>query len=353
MMRNAGVKAAGYSLCVLTPMLAVLGIALGLPWLSPIVVFGVFPLLGLLIGEDRSSPLLNIERKPALKMYLEMMPRLYAIVWMVTLWWGCGHAARTQLSTVDLAALIVSLGLASALAICTAHELLHRRCTYDILLARVMTTLCFYGHMLNDHLHHHATVGTFEYGSTARPGTSVYRFAFSDYLTSFRNAWAVEAGRVKRCSLAWWRNQVSQACIAVAVCTGLFFIAWGPLGLIVLITQAAFAVFAFEVITYVHHYGLQRSDTEELGPHHAWAHHCWLTNCLTFNNTFHSDHHLRPRTPYYQLHAMYAAPRLPASYFSMFWVALVPPLWYRLIDPRLDALQRARAADWLLTQQCR
>ena len=103
-----------------------------------------------------------------------------------------------------------------------------------------------------------------------------------------------------------------------------------------------FAVWCFEVITYVHHYGLVRAEDEEPGSGHAWAHHCWITNCLSFNNTFHSDHHLRPWTPYYELHAMAGAPRLPASYFTMFCVALVPPLWYRLMNPRLDALQGAR-----------
>ena len=92
---------------------------------------------------------------------------------------------------------------------------------------------------------------------------------------------------------------------------------------------------------------------------HAWAHHCWITNCLTFNNTFHSDHHLRPRTPYYELHAMHGAARLPASYFTMFCVALVPPLWFTLINPRLDALMQAMSSaasdlpEWLRTQRCR
>jgi alkane 1-monooxygenase len=115
-------------------------------------------------------------------------------------------------------------------------------------------------------------------------------------------------------------------------------------------------VFAFEVITYVHHYGLVRDNERDVGAQHAWAHHCWITNCLTFNNTFHSDHHLRPLTPYYDLHAMYGAPRLPANYFTMFVVALIPPLWYRLIHPRLDALAAAidgQPPDWLRTQECR
>jgi hypothetical protein len=68
---------------------------------------------------------------------------------------------------------------------------------------------------------------------------------------------------------------------------------------------------------------------------------------------------LRPGTPYYELHAMYGAPQLPASYFTMFCVALVPPLWRLLMDSRLDALAQARRnadrelPEWLRAEQCR
>ena len=123
--------------------------------------------------------------------------------------------------------------------------------------------------------------------------------------------------------------------------------------------QAAFAVVCFEIITYIHHYGLVRDEDEESGPQHAWAHHCWITNCLTFNNTFQSDHHLRPGTPYYELHAMYGAPRLPANYFTMFCVALLPSLWRYLMDRRLDALAEMlrnpdqQLRNWLSEARCR
>lgn len=360
MMRSADVKVAGYSLCILMPMLVPLGIRLHLTWLAPGLVFGFFPVLSLVIGEDHSPPLMNVRRNTVLKMYLNMLPRLYAVIWIVTLIWASSYAALADLSFAHFAALIISLGLSSALAICTAHELLHRRTWYDVLLARLMTTLCLHGHMVNEHLHHHATVGTSEYGSTAQRGTSAYRFAISDLVQGLRNAWAVETGRIKRCRLRWWHNQVVQGYIAVSASAALFALVWGPAGLIFFVGQAIFAIFAFEVIMYVHHYGLELKEGEELGPQHAWAHHCWLTNCLTFNNTFHGDHHLRPRTPYFELHAMYGAPRLPASYFSMFCLALMPALWYRVIDPRLDALERGRVneaeqlPDWLRAQQqCR
>lgn len=43
----------------------------------------------------------------------------------------------------------------------------------------------------------------------------------------------------------------------------------------------------------------------------------------------------------------------------MFCVALVPPLWFMLIDPRLEALAEARTSgvvdipEWLRVERCR
>jgi alkane 1-monooxygenase len=288
---------------------------------------------------------------------LHLLPRLYVFVWAAVLVWSA-HYASASLRLVDFVGLVLSVGLSSALGICTAHELLHRRSRFDVGLARAVTALCCYGHMVVEHLHHHATIGAPGYGATAARGASAYRFATSDFFRALFTAWRVEQTRLRRIGRPLWHNKVLQDYIGSAACAAGFAGLWGTSGLLLWLGQAAFAVFAFEVITYVHHYGLVRSEDEEPASGHAWAHHCWITNCLSFNNTFHSDHHLRPWTPYYELHAMAGAPRLPASYFTMFCVALVPPLWYRLMNPRLDAFQgarmtRAEALPELRAEHCR
>lgn len=358
MIRSPEVKIAGYSLAIAIPALAPTAFAIGVPWLAPVIVFGVLPLLSLVIGEDRSLPVVGLHRNSARMAYLHVLPRLYGWVWILCLIWAADYASRVDLTAGQFAALIVSVGIGSALAIPTAHELLHRRSRQDTMLARLVTSLCLYGHMLTEHLHHHAMVGTPQYGSTAPRGMSVYRFIFSDWTQGLRNAWSVETGRITRCHQAWWQNQVIQGYAASFGCAVLFALVFGGTGVLLLVGQALFAVVVFEIITYLHHYGLVLQEDDELGPQHAWAHHCWLTNCLTFNNTFHGDHHLRPGIPYYELHAMYGAPRLPASYLTMFWVALVPPLWYRLIHPRLEALEQGRhdakqLPEWLRAGECR
>ncbi len=351
---NAKLKIAGYPLALGMPLLAPLGVRFGMPWLAPLVVFGVFPVLGLAIGEDRSLPVAGLRRSPLVVAYLDFLPRLYAIVWIATLAWAAAYAADR--SPAGFAWLILSAGIGSAVAICTAHELMHGPAKFDVLLGRLMSAFCLYGHMYVEHLHHHATMGDPAVGETAPRGSSIYRFAVGDFLQGLRNAWAVEAARLGRTGRHWWENRVLQD-YALALGLAIAMASWAMSALVFFIGQAVFAIYCFEVITYVQHYGLVRREDEEPGPHHAWAHHCWLTNCLTFNNTFHSDHHLRPHTPYYELHAMHGAPKLPASYFTMFCVALVPPLWRRLMDRRLDTLARATRRgtlpEGLDRQRCR
>lgn len=359
MVENPAVKLAGHALCLGIPLLAPLGMWLDMPWLSPLVVFGFFPLLGLLVGEDHSLPVVGLRRSPALVAYLDQLPRIYAFVWIATLVWAASYAARTDLSVVSLMGLMASIGIGSAIAICTAHELMHRRSQFDVMLARLMTALCLYGHMLVEHLHHHATVGNVTAGATAPRGMHVYHFAPTDFLHGLQNAWSVEESRLRRGEAGIWSNRVLQDYALALGLAVVFYVSFGGTALILFLGQAVFAVFCFEAITYIHHYGLIRGEDEEPGPQHAWAHHCWITNCLTFNNTFQSDHHLRPSAPYYDLHAMYGAPRLPASYFTMFCVALVPPLWRLLMDRRLDALAEAKQSgirhsqDWLRAERCR
>ena len=168
---NSTVKLAGYPLCLGMPLLAPLGVWLHIPWLSPLVIFGVFPVLGLLIGEDHSLPIVGLRRSPALVAYLKFLPRIYALVWMATLIWAAGYASSMNSSGIALAALTVSVGIGSAVAICTAHELMHGRSQFDALLARLMAALCLYGHLVVEHFHHHATVGDVAVGATAPRGT--------------------------------------------------------------------------------------------------------------------------------------------------------------------------------------
>src|SRR5690349_9288309 len=106
MTKSPALKLAGYPLSLAMPLLAPLGIRMGLPWLASMIVFGVFPVLGLMVGEDRSLPSIGLRKSRALVAYLEFLPRIYALVWVMTLVWVARYSARSDLSVGAMLGLI-------------------------------------------------------------------------------------------------------------------------------------------------------------------------------------------------------------------------------------------------------
>jgi alkane 1-monooxygenase len=49
----------------------------------------------------------------------------------------------------------------------------------------------------------------------------------------------------------------------------------------------------------------------------------------------HSDHHANPMRRYQSLRNFDGIPQLPAGYPAMYLLALIPPLWRRVMDPLL------------------
>jgi alkane 1-monooxygenase len=56
---------------------------------------------------------------------------------------------------------------------------------------------------------------------------------------------------------------------------------------------------------------------------------------LLFELSRHSDHHMSAEKPYQALRTEEASPQMPNGYPGMVLLALVPPLWFSIMDRRL------------------
>ena len=76
---------------------------------------------------------------------------------------------------------------------------------------------------------------------------------------------------------------------------------------------------------------------EPVGPRHSWNGGQWLSGHMMLNAPRHSDHHAHPARPYpaLRLPGVEEAPRLPLPLPLACMVALVPPLWRRMMRPHL------------------
>ena len=118
------------------------------------------------------------------------------------------------------------------------------------------------------------------------------------------------------------------------------------MGLLFFVLQGFFAACSLEVINYVEHYGLERKKLDdgryERTTHlHSWNSDYALSNLMLFQLQRHSDHHAFPKRRYAILRHFEDSPQLPGGYAAMFVLALFPPLWHRVIDPRVLAHKAA------------
>ncbi|MBL8381950.1 MAG: alkane 1-monooxygenase [Burkholderiales bacterium] len=233
-----------------------------------------------------------------------------------------------------------------------AHELGHRPSRVDRALAQgLLMTVC-YGHFYVEHNRgHHARVATPADPATARLGESFYRFLPRTVFGGIAHAWRLEALRL-RAQGRWVLSPANRNLVYLAAQAGLCalaFAAAGMPGLLFFLVQAGVAVLLLELVNYVEHYGLVRQRAadgryETVKPHHSWNADTWFGNALLINLQRHSDHHADSSRPYEALRSIATAPQLPTGYAGMILLALLPPLWFRVMDRRVAAARAAAAS---------
>ena len=98
----------------------------------------------------------------------------------------------------------------------------------------------------------------------------------------------------------------------------------------------AFGAVLLETVNYIEHCGLERQKIsdhryEDTSAHHSWNSNHWVGRAMLFNLSRHSDHHAHPHRPYPILRHLPDAPQMPTGYPGMMLLALVPPLFNRVL----------------------
>jgi alkane 1-monooxygenase len=266
----------------------------------------------------------------------------------------------------------VVLGLAfgvgfitGAQGITLAHELGHSRNGFSRLLGWILMTTVCYGHFMVEHYRgHHVRVATDADPASARRGESLYQFLPRTLWGSWSHAWRLEAAQLARLRKGWWQSplvwSVVGSVLMLIAAPSLVLMGFSGLGvdwrpqaaikiIAFLLLQSAVAVLLLETVNYIEHYGLRRAvqadgKLEAFGSQHAWNADHLPSNTLLANLQRHSDHHMHAWKPYGTLEDIPGSPRLPAGYPGCLLLAVIPPLWFRLMEPRLQQHETAAAA---------
>jgi alkane 1-monooxygenase len=316
------------------------------PWVFfPLVyVFVVTPALDAMIGRDLRNPAAEEEEQRRADWRFDLWTYVWLPMQLGLLYWVLVATTSGDLRWWEVLGLVASMGVVSGGGgITVAHELMHRSRRFEKAFAELLMTSVAYPHFCVEHVFgHHRWVGTERDPATARSGQTLYQFLPQTIVGSARSFWRIETERVRRSG----RRGLADARIRYPVLLWCFLAAvgyaFGPAGLLVFLAQSAVAVLLLEAINYVEHYGLRRrlvgeERWERVEARHSWNSDHWLTGLYLFNLPRHADHHYLASRPYPVLRHLEDSPQLPAGYSTMVLVAAVPPLWHRVMDPKVQA----------------
>jgi alkane 1-monooxygenase len=314
-------------------------------WFPLFFLFVLLPLADYALGRDHGNPsdASDIERLERERWYrwltLACVPVQLALItysaWLfTTLPFGWAGALGW----------VWSQGVISGvLGINVAHELIHKRERIEQAAGGVLLASVGYATFKVEHVRgHHVHVSTPADASSAPFGSWSWGFVARALVANPANGFRLEAQRLRALGLSWfhWRNELlgwSLLTLGFAAALGAAF---GVAGVAFFALQALVATASLEVINYVEHYGLERRRLadgryERTTHHHSWNSNYLLSNLMLFQLQRHSDHHEHARRRYQALLHHEDSPQLPGGYSAMFVLALVPPLWRRIIDPRV------------------
>lgn len=320
---------------LVSPLVVIVGNALGGPCVAMGLVYGFVlgPLLDVALGRaERARPPRASGRPFEALLYVHAALQFVAVAALM-------YRATMDGGTWTTWAAAGSTGLSSGVSgIIVAHELGHRRprsLAWWVGRANLLSVL--YLHFTTEHNHtHHRLVATKDDPASAWRGESLWAFVARTIPGPFVDALRLQASKGRR----GWRNPVARGMvlqIAVVAAVGLLV---GPWVAGAFVLQAAVAVFMLEYINYIRHYGLTRAVGERQAARHSWQSEERWSRWTLLELTRHPAHHMKASVPFWKLRPCEDAPSLPSGYYGCFWIAVIPSLWRRIVDPRIpDEIQ--------------
>ena len=193
---------------------------------------------------------------------------------------------------------------------------------------------------------HHKHVATPDDPSTAKFKQSVYAFWVQTFIGTYLSAWhiAIEDAKKKQRSLPIIFNEMMLFQLIQIGLVFLIFINFGFMITAYFILAALIGAILLETVNYIEHYGLLRNkkengNYERVQPQHSWNSNHIVGRTVLFELSRHSDHHYKASKPYQLLDSIPKSPQMITGYPGMMLLALIPPLWFKIMHKRLKEFQ--------------
>ena len=328
------------------PAVVIAGNQLGGWWnfSIPVICFVIHPLV---IFFSKQAPSDHHDEDPNpqhnAKAY-RLIPLLFVPVMTGLTGWAVIQS--NTITIVEFAGLALSIGVINGvLGFTLAHEFIHRHSRLEKIAGHLLLLQNNHMYYAIEHIRgHHVYACTQKDPHTARIGESIYQFLPRAISATFLNAWEIESIRLHRkkiCVISIHNQMLLFILLQISLyAMVIIFAGWIPF--LFFILESLIAILLLNAIGYLQHYGLARIEVipgrfEKISAHHAW-------NCNKGNNKLnlfqlekHADHHMHPGHSYEQLVRHQESPEQPTGYSGMMWLALVPPLWFRIMNNRISS----------------
>ncbi len=318
-------------------------------WLPLLYTWFLIPLLELCLRPDdrnldqAGEELARMDRKYDLVLYL-VVPLQYAALA------GFLYSMRQPgLHWTDITGRIWVMGLlCGVFGINVGHELGHRKNAWEQTLAKLLLLTSQYMHFFIEHNKgHHKRVATPEDPSSARYGEWIYAFYVRTVLFSYLSAWKIAARDTRKAGKAVLslHNQMIRFTLIQVMFLAAILLLAGWFVLTCYLAAAAIGILLLETVNYIEHYGLQRRPLgmgkyERAGPVHSWNSNHVMGRLMLFELSRHSDHHFLASRKYQLLRHHDDSPQMPTGYPGMMLLSLVPPLWMKVMNKRINSMQK-------------
>ena len=342
----------------LITLIAIVSVLLGEEWIVYGYVFiSLFTVAGdAWLGDDTSTPAFSSSTGLTAQLYLALP--LLVILGFVFVWsvspgdpFAFGAmlgsaveydfvAAKQATQTWHHVVGIFFVGqMISSIGTVTAHELVHRTWSkLAVTTGRWMLAFSFDANFSIEHVYgHHRYVATAQDPATAPRGRNVYQHILISTLKGNVSAWQIERQRLarKKLSVISVHNQCLRGYAMSALLLCAAFAIGGYIATLYFIAAGLWAKCMLEIVNYLEHYGLVREENRRVEPRHSWNTNRKISSWAMFNLSRHSHHHAHSQLPYQRLQPLPQAPTLINGYLACVFIALVPPLWKRLMAPKL------------------
>lgn len=337
--------------------LAAMAITRGGWWIALIPLWGwvAMPVFDLILGRDLRNP--DPDTPDTRLFWFRLLTWIWFPIEAALVFGGIWYLTQVAtFPTWEKFLVMFGIGVTTGtVGIVYAHELFHKASRLERWLGDLLLAMVLYSHFRTEHLLvHHPWVGTPRDTVTARYNEGFLRFFPRVLWQGPGSAWRAERAMLARAgrpvwhpSNPFWRYIALQAAALIVA-----FVVGGWLGVGLFAFQAIVAVWQLELTNYVEHYGLTRRHLgegkyEPVRPRHSWDSTHRVSNLLLINLQRHADHHLHPmrRFPLLQSYPETEVPQLPTGYPPMTAMAMVPPVWRRVMNPRVRAWRRQHYPD--------